>query len=60
MSTNSLTPRQHAEVLRREAEASDGERRNYLLWLAVEWEKSGDRYAQAGSETENRPGFRRG
>jgi hypothetical protein len=51
MSANRLTPRQHAELLRREAETTKGERRNYLLWLAAEWGKSADRYAQAGSET---------
>jgi hypothetical protein len=46
-SLSTRTPTQHAAELRRDAEASFGDRRAYLLWLADEWEKIADREGRA-------------
>lgn len=38
-----LTPSQQAAELRRKADAALGAERDYLLWLAEEWEKTSAR-----------------
>jgi hypothetical protein len=52
------TPAKRAQALRAEAAGQSGQKRDYLLWLAAEWDKTAAREARAGKKVQARDDLR--
>jgi len=58
MTSSALIPAKRAQALRAEAAGQSGQQRDYLLWLAAEWDKTAAREARAGKKVKARDDLR--
>jgi hypothetical protein len=58
MTTAVVSPSKRAQALRTEAAGLSGQQRDYLLWLAAEWDKTAAREARAGKRVQARDDLR--